>query len=102
MILLFFCNILIQVLLQNLQSNIDQCISKVGFSKKDIFIGLLPQFHSFGFTVTTLLPCVIGSKTVYLARFNPRKVLEILRTHRPTIMLAIPSMYNAILHTKSS
>jgi long-chain acyl-CoA synthetase len=86
----------------NLQSNIDQCISKVGFSKKDIFIGLLPQFHSFGFTVTTLLPCVIGSKTVYLARFNPRKVLEILRTHRPTIMLAIPSMYNAILHTKSS
>jgi long-chain acyl-CoA synthetase len=86
----------------NLSSNIQQCISKVGFSKKDIFIGLLPQFHSFGFTVTTLLPSVIGSKTIYMARFNPRKVLDVLKTNRPTIMLAIPSMYNAILHTKNA
>lgn len=86
----------------NLNSNIEQCIHKTGFSKKDIFVGLLPQFHSFGFTVTTLLPSVIGAKTVYMARFNPRKVLELLRTHRPTIILAIPSMYNAILNTKSA
>ena len=86
----------------NLNTNIEQCIHKTGFSKKDIFVGLLPQFHSFGFTVTTLLPSVIGSKTVYMARFNPRKVLELLRTHRPTIILAIPSMYNAILNTKSA
>lgn len=86
----------------NLNSNIEQCIGKAGFSKKDVFLGLLPQFHSFGFTVTTLLPAVIGSKTVYLAKFNPRKVLEILKTHRPTIMVAIPSMYNAILNTKNA
>ena len=86
----------------NLNSNLEQCISKAGFSKKDVFLGLLPQFHSFGFTVTTLLPAVIGSKTVYLAKFNPRKVLEILKTHRPTIMVAIPSMYNAILNTKNA
>jgi len=86
----------------NLNTNIEQCIHKTGFSKKDIFVGLLPQFHSFGFTVTTLLPSVIGAKTVYMARFNPRKVLELLRTHRPTIILAIPSMYNAILNTKSA
>jgi len=86
----------------NLNSNVNQSIAKVGFSKRDILIGLLPQFHSFGFTVTTLLPSVIGSKIVYMARFNPRKVLEVLRKHRPTIMVAIPSMYNAILNTKSA
>ena len=86
----------------NLNSNIEQCIHKTGFSKKDIFVVLLPQFHSFGFTVTTLLPSVIGAKTVYMARFNPRKVLELLRTHRPTIILAFPSMYNAILNTNSA
>jgi long-chain acyl-CoA synthetase len=86
----------------NLNSNIEQCINKVGFSKKDIFVGLLPQFHSFGFTVTTLLPSVIGSSVVYMARFNPRKILDLLRTHRPTILIAIPSMYNAMLNTKSS
>lgn len=87
---------------ENLNANIQQCISKASFSKKDIFVGLLPQFHSFGFTVTTLLPAVIGSKVLYIARFNPRKVLELLRMHHPTILIAIPSMYNALLNTKSS
>tara|TARA_B100000959_G_scaffold286524_1_gene365563 strand:- start:214 stop:1686 length:1473 start_codon:yes stop_codon:yes gene_type:complete len=87
---------------KNLCSNIEQCITKAGFSNKDVFLGLLPQFHSFGFTVTTLLPSVIGAKTVYMTRFNPRKVLDAMREHRPTIMVAIPSMYNAILNLKSA
>ncbi|MBI69635.1 MAG: long-chain-fatty-acid--CoA ligase [Phycisphaerae bacterium] len=87
---------------ENLQSNIEQCTERASFSKSDVFIGLLPQFHSFGFTVTTLLPSVLGAKTVYIARFNPRKVISVLEEHKPSIMLAIPSMYNAILHTKTA
>lgn len=85
----------------NLMSNVDQCKRWVGFTRKDIFLGLLPQFHSFGFTVTTLVPAATGALAVYTARFNPRKVLELLRKHKPTAMLAIPSMFNAILNTKS-
>ncbi len=86
----------------NLQSNIEQCIAKADFTSKDIFVGLLPQFHSFGFTVTTLLPSVIRAKTVYMAKFNPRKVVDLVREHKPTMIVAIPSMYNAILNTKSA
>jgi long-chain acyl-CoA synthetase len=37
-----------------------------------------------------------------MTRFNPRKVLDILRKYKPTIIIAIPSMYNAILNTKSA
>jgi len=85
----------------NLMANVDQCKKWVGFTKKDIFLGLLPQFHSFGFTVTTLVPASTGARAVYTSRFNPRKVLELLRKHRPTAMLAIPSMFNAILNAKS-
>ena len=33
---------------ENLQSNIEQCTERASFSKNDVFIGLLPQFHSFG------------------------------------------------------
>ncbi len=87
---------------RNLSSNIEQCKERAGFSKQDVFIGLLPQFHSFGFTVTTLLPLAIGAKAVYMARFNPRKVLGLLQKHQATILLAIPSMYNAILNTKNA
>ena len=86
----------------NLNANVEQCNQWVSFTNRDIFLGLLPQFHSFGFTATTLIPSAIGAKAVYTARFNPRKVLDLLREQKPTVMLAIPSMFNAILNTKSA
>ena len=85
----------------NIRSNVDQCCAWSGFNKSDSFLGLLPQFHSFGFTVTTMLPMSIGAKAIYSARFNPRKTFDLLRKHRPTAMLAIPSMFNALLNAKS-
>jgi long-chain acyl-CoA synthetase len=86
----------------NLHANVEQCKQWVNFTKNDVFLGLLPQFHSFGFTATTLIPSAIGAKAVYTARFNPRKVLDLLREENPTVLLAIPSMFNAILNTKSA
>ena len=85
----------------NIRSNVEQCCQWSGFTKSDSFLGLLPQFHSFGFTVTTALPMSIGAKAVYSARFNARKTFDLLRTHKPTAMLAIPSMFNALLNSKS-
>ena len=57
----------------NLKANVEQCIEWVNFNKRDILLGVLPQFHSFGFTVLTLLPLAVGCKVVYTARFNPRQ-----------------------------
>ena len=34
----------------NIRSNVEQCCQWSGFNKSDSFLGLLPQFHSFGFT----------------------------------------------------
>ena len=62
---------------------------------------MLPQFHSFGMTVLTLMPLATGCRVIYSARFIPKKVLDKIRTHRPTAMLGIPSMYNALRMQKS-
>lgn len=86
----------------NLAANVQQIIEFVGFSSDDTVMGVLPQFHSFGLTVLTLLPLSTRSKAVYTARFNPRRTLKLLEEHRPTTMVAIPSMYNALLGTKNA
>jgi len=86
----------------NLHANIEQCIEWARFDKRDGFIGVLPQFHSFGLTVTTLLPMAIGCRVYYTAKFKVTRVLELLRTCRPTAMIAIPSMYNALLQAKTA
>ena len=80
----------------NLEANIDQIRRWATFDHRDVLLGVLPQFHSFGLTVLTLLPMSIGAKAVYTARFQPRKVLDLSRDHGATAFVAIPSMYNAL------
>ena len=86
----------------NLRSNIRQIRGHVVFSRRDVILGVLPQFHSFGLTVLTLLPLMVGCRAVYSARFVPQRIVKLLREHRPTTLIAIPSMYNALLHVKDA
>lgn len=86
----------------NIETNISQCLRGVGLSKKSVLLGVLPQFHSFGFTVLTILPLLAGCSTVFTARFLPPKILQLLREHRPNAFIGIPSMYAALLRAKSA
>lgn len=86
----------------NIEANARQVMRHVKLTRDDVMLGVLPQFHSFGLTVLTLMPLTYGMKTVNTARFSVAKVLDLLTTHRPTIFVGIPSMYNLFLHAKSA
>jgi long-chain acyl-CoA synthetase len=85
----------------NIVSNVRQCVEGVGLGPQAVLLGVLPQFHSFGFTVLTMLPLLVGSRTIFTARFLPPKILQLLREHRPNAFIGIPSMYAALLRAKS-
>lgn len=86
----------------NLSANLRQTRAVTACSPADTLFGVLPQFHSFGLTVLTLMPLSVGARAVYSARFVPHKVVERIREHKPTLMVAIPSMYNALLQVKNA
>jgi len=86
----------------NLSANVRQVRQWVEFRRSDVFCGVLPQFHSFGLTVLTLLPLSLGLKVVYTARFVPTRMIQLFREHRPAMFVAIPSMYNALLQVKNA
>ncbi|MEM1071837.1 MAG: AMP-binding protein [Planctomycetota bacterium] len=86
----------------NLCANIQQGIRGMHISARDVFMGVLPQFHSFGVTQLTLTPLTVGGKVIYTARFNAKKILELIREHRATAFIGIPSMYNALAQSKSA
>lgn len=86
----------------NLSTNVRQCVDWVRFDHHDVLLGVLPQFHSFGMTVLTLLPLTVGCRVVYSARFLPPQIVRLIRRHRPTALIAIPSMYNALLSVKDA
>jgi long-chain acyl-CoA synthetase len=84
----------------NLAANVRQIRSWIDFDERDKMLGVLPQFHSFGMTALTLLPLAVGCKVIYAAKFMPKRIVELARTERPTTLIAIPSMYNALLMVK--
>jgi len=67
---------------------------------REVFLGVLPQFHCFGVTQLTLTPLTIGAKVVYTARFNPGKIFSLARDHKATVFIGIPSMYGALVNAK--
>jgi long-chain acyl-CoA synthetase len=86
----------------NLRANVEQSIEHAELSSADAFLGVLPQFHSFGLTVLTVLPLVLGAKVIYAARFQPKQIVSLLRQHQPDIFVGIPSMYGALLSVKDA
>lgn len=86
----------------NVRANIRQLCAWARFDERDVLLGVLPQFHCFGLTVLTLLPLTIGARVVYTARFVPHRLIQLLREHRPTAFVGIPSMYGALLHAKDA
>lgn len=86
----------------NLRSNIAQIRRHARLTSADVFLAVLPQFHSSGFTLLTLLPLTIGAKVVYTARFVPAQIVRLFRQHKPTLFMGVPSMYNALLSVKQA
>ncbi len=49
----------------NIIGNLKQLEACISFNAKDIVLNYLPMFHSFGFTVGTMLPIINGMKTFF-------------------------------------
>ncbi len=86
----------------NLASCVLACMSHARVDRHYTFLGVLPQFHSFGLTALTLLPLYAGATVVYTARFMPRKIFSLMKEHKPNVFIAVPSMYGALLAAKNA
>jgi long-chain acyl-CoA synthetase len=82
----------------NFLHNVRSCVEALKVQGDERVIVALPQFHSFMFTVGTLLPMVCGAGILLLKTLHPFKtVLEDIARHRGTILPAVPSFYRALL-----
>ena len=49
----------------NILANHQQVSARIDFNAQDVILNFLPMFHSFGFTIGTLLPVLNGMKTFF-------------------------------------
>ncbi|MFN9157120.1 MAG: acyl-[ACP]--phospholipid O-acyltransferase [Planctomyces sp.] len=82
----------------NIASNLDAVNQLLRLHSGDVLLGVLPFFHSFGYTVTMWLPLCADPAAVY--HFNPldaRTVGALTEKHRCTILAATPTFLRSYL-----
>ena len=77
---------------RNIISNVEGMLQTINVDRNDCLLGVLPFFHSFGFTVGLWLPAVAGFGVVF--HTNPleaRTIGELCRKYRITLIIGTPT-----------
>ncbi len=82
----------------NVGSNVEQLEQVFGLNHQDGFLGILPFFHSFGFTGTLCLPAMLGVGVVYHPNpLDAKTIGPLVRDYRLTFLLATPTFLQLYL-----
>ncbi len=84
---------------QNLTCNIHQ--SRAWFTGlrpgRDVVVGVLPFFHSYGMTAVMNFSISAGLQMVLLPRFQIDMLLQATAKYRPQLLPGVPTIYTAII-----
>ncbi|PYX49592.1 MAG: hypothetical protein DMG79_08185 [Acidobacteria bacterium] len=82
----------------NIASNVEQLNQVFMLGKGDKILGILPFFHSFGFTGTLCLPTTIGMGVVYHpSPLEARAIGALVSQYSVTFLLATPTFLQAYI-----
>ena len=83
---------------RNILANLVDVFQCLTFYNRDCLLGFLPPFHSFGLTITTLLPMCFGVRVVYYPNPTHGQTLsEIIEAYGVTIFVSAPSFLESII-----
>ncbi|MCE2983861.1 MAG: AMP-binding protein [Parachlamydia sp.] len=88
---------------ENILSNQRDAVDAIQFHQDDILLGILPPFHSYGFTASGLLPLLIGLRVAYYADPTDGKGLaREIEKWGATILCGAPAFLKGILKNAKS
>ncbi len=86
----------------NLAQNVQACATAAELGEDEVFLGVLPQFHAYGLTTTTLLPLALGASAHFVPRFTPIGIVGLIADQRVTVFITVASMFNALAAMKDA
>lgn len=82
----------------NILSNIQSITMVLQLGKKDVLLGVLPFFHSFGYTASLWYPLLAGFKAVYHSNpLDSKTIGELCRTQNVTFLMGTPTFLSAYI-----
>lgn len=88
----------VQLTHANVLSNVQSVLQVFALGPGDSLLGVLPLFHSFGYTITLWANFLGGSKVVYHPNpLEAKTIGELCEAEEVTVTLATPSLYQSYL-----
>jgi acyl-[acyl-carrier-protein]-phospholipid O-acyltransferase/long-chain-fatty-acid--[acyl-carrier-protein] ligase len=82
----------------NIASNVQGFDKIIGVDENDCFLGILPFFHSFGYTVTLWGAMTLPSSgTYHLNPLEPKQIGKLITATRCTVVLGTPTFLRGFL-----
>jgi long-chain-fatty-acid--[acyl-carrier-protein] ligase len=73
-------------------------VAVMGVTRRDVLLGFLPAFHSFGLTITTLLPLLTGVRVVHHPDpTDAANLVHKISAYGVTVLLGTPTFVHYIL-----
>ena len=63
---------------------------------KEIFISVLPFFHTYGMATALNLPLSAGARIVLFPKFIAKDILKAIDAHKATVLPGIPTIYSVL------
>ncbi|MFO0910386.1 MAG: AMP-binding protein, partial [Isosphaeraceae bacterium] len=83
---------------RNILANVHQVNTHIQLKPNEVVLGILPFFHSFGFTITIWTALCLGKKVVY--HFSPldaRIIGDLCQNHGVTMIAGSPTFFRTYL-----
>jgi acyl-[acyl-carrier-protein]-phospholipid O-acyltransferase / long-chain-fatty-acid--[acyl-carrier-protein] ligase len=78
----------------NILANIESVCQVIHFSPVDRIMGVLPFFHSFGFSISLWLPLIVGFGAVYHPNpMDAKTIGETVEKYKATFLISTPTFY---------
>ncbi len=81
---------------RNLIAESLQVVAWGGIREGDAMLAILPLFHGFGLGVCVNAVLMAGGKSILVPQFSADVVAELLRTKRPSVLVGVPTLYEAL------
>ena len=68
----------------------------------DVILGIMPIFHGFGLEVSINDAFSVGAEVVLIPTFKSKKFDELLRKYKPTVLVGVPTLFEALTTNKNT
>jgi acyl-[acyl-carrier-protein]-phospholipid O-acyltransferase/long-chain-fatty-acid--[acyl-carrier-protein] ligase len=83
---------------RNILANVDSIGQLYQLTSQDVLLGVLPFFHSFGFTGTIWLPALSGFGVVYHPNpMDAKTIGDLAGRHRATVIISTPTFCSSYI-----